>query len=69
MTLRRYDLGDRTWYPHHPPPLFQTFKRARDAKCGTVVPQQVDLFNRWEVWRHTEVGCTRNRTLGGQRRG
>ena len=22
-----------------------------------VVPQQVDLFIRWEVWRHTEVGA------------
>ena len=27
------------------------------------------LVVRWEVWRHTEVGCTRNRTLGGQHRG
>ena len=87
--MRRYDLGDRISYPHHPP-LFQTYKRARlvrgvdlgrqdpgnslecadnhycysRAKCGTVVPQQVDLFVRWEVWRHTEVGYTRNRTLG-----
>ena len=38
---------------------------SRDAKCGTVVPQQVDLFVRGEVWRHTEVSCTRNRNLGG----
>ena len=42
---------------------------SRDAKCGTVVPQQVDLFVRGEVWRHTEVSCTHNRTLGGQQRG
>ena len=41
---------------------------ADDAKCGTVVPQQVDLFVRWEVWRHTELGCMRNRKLGGQQR-
>ena len=42
---------------------------ADDDKCGTVIPQQVDLFVRRELWRHTEVGCTRNRTLGGQQRG
>ena len=36
-----------------------------DAKCGTVVPQQVDLSVRGEVWRHIEVSCTQNRTLGG----
>ena len=34
--------------------------------CGTVVPQQVDLFGRGEVWRRIELSCTRNRTLGGQ---
>ena len=27
--------------------------------CGTVVPQQVNLFVRREVWRHTEMGSTR----------
>ena len=40
-----------------------------DSKSGTVVPQQDDLFIRWEVWRHTEVGSVlvwRNCTLGGQ---
>ena len=30
-----------------------------DAKCGTVVPQQVNLFVRREVWGHTDVGYTR----------
>ena len=25
-----------------------------------------NLFGRREVWRHNEVGCTRNRTLGEQ---
>ena len=33
VTMRRYDLGDRTWYPHHPP-LFQTCKRARLVKVS-----------------------------------
>ena len=43
---------------------------SRDAKCGTVVQQQVDLFIRWEVWRHTEVGlCGVKCTLEGQQRG
>ena len=37
--------------------------------CETVVPQQVNFLVRRAVWRHTEVGCTRNRTLGGQQRG
>ena len=95
-TARRYDLGDKTWHPHHPP-LFQTCKRARlargvdlgrqnsrnswnvpiitiiaaadDAKCATVVPQKVNIFVRREVWRHAEVGCTRNRTIWGQQQG
>ena len=26
--------------------------------CGTVVPQQVDLLIRWEVWRHTVARVT-----------
>ena len=37
-----------------------------DAHCGTVVPSQVFL-SQMEVWRHTEVGYVRNRTLEGQR--
>ena len=37
-------------------------------KCGTVVPSQGFLSLR-EVWRHTEVGYVRNRTLEGQQRG
>ena len=44
-------------------------------KCGAVVPSQVSL-SQMEVlvlvlvllvWRHTEVGYVRNRTLEGQR--
>ena len=43
-----------------------------DAKCGTVVPSQVSLplmevLVLVLVWRHTEVGYVRNRTLEGQR--
>ena len=29
MITRRYDLRDTVWYPHHPPPPFQTCKRDR----------------------------------------
>ena len=37
--------------------VLPTESPADDAKCGTVIPQQVDIFLRWEVWRHTEVVC------------
>lgn len=39
--------------------------------CRTVVPLQVDIFIRWEVWRHAQVVLCiwRNHTLGGKRRG
>ena len=37
-------------------------------QCGTVVPSQ-GFLSQMEVWRHTEVGYVRNRTLEGQQRG
>ena len=46
--------------------LAPTELRCLDANCGTVVPSQVS-FSLVEVWRHTEVGYVRNRTLEGQR--
>ena len=38
----------------------------KNVNCGTVVPSQVSL-SQMEVWRHTDVGYVRNRTLEGQR--
>ena len=41
-----------------------------DANCGMVVPSQGFLSLREVlVWRHTEVGYVRNRTLEVQQRG
>ena len=59
----RYNLVS----PHpHVQPVPRAEITADDANCGTVVPSQGFLSLR-EVWRHTEVGYVRNRTLEGQR--
>ena len=54
MTTRRYDLGNKAWYPHHPPFFRRANERVmeevdlgrQDPKNSLVITRRYDLGNR-----------------------